>query len=52
VPLNLTSCPPKPFFAVILTLFTSVNLLAFLLEFGESSGKLIALIEKLSHLGE
>lgn len=52
VPLYLTRSPPESLLAIILSLLSSMDVLALLLEFGESGGELVAFVEELAHLGE
>ena len=52
MPLDFTCRPPESFFTVILPFLTAVDIIAFFLKFGESGGKLVALVEELPHLGE
>jgi hypothetical protein len=52
MPLYLTCRSPESLFAVILSLFSTMDVLTFFLEFGESGCEFVAFIEELSHLRE
>jgi len=52
VSLNLAGCPSEPFFSVIFTFDSTLDLITFPFEFVESTREFIAFIEEFSELAE
>ena len=52
VPLDFPSSPSEPLLAVVLAFLSPLDVVAFLLQFGESGGELVTFVEELTHLGE